>query len=57
LDVTQKTAWFLLQRIRLVMQDECAAAKSAGRVEVEIDETQLGGGIAFFPYERYRRTE
>jgi len=37
--VTQKTAWFMLQRIRLAMQDE-GAGKLSGLVEV--DETFIG---------------
>src|SRR6202167_275439 len=41
LDVTQKTAWFMLQRIRLAMQDECYGGKLGG--EVEVDETFIGG--------------
>lgn len=39
--VTQKTAWFLLHRIRLAMQDEQHGGKLGG--EVEIDETFIGG--------------
>lgn len=39
LGVTQKTAWFMLQRIRLAMQ-EAAGGKLSGRVEV--DETYIG---------------
>lgn len=40
LAVTQKTAWFMLHRIRLALQDE-----SFGKLngEVEIDETFIGG--------------
>jgi len=40
LGVTQKTAWFMLQRIRLAMQD-MPAHKLGGAVEV--DETFIGG--------------
>ena len=40
LDVTQKTAWFMLHRIRLAMQDE-NFGKLGGHVEV--DETFIGG--------------
>jgi transposase-like protein len=39
--VTQKTAWFMLQRIRLAMQDENGGGKLGG--EVEVDETYIGG--------------
>lgn len=41
LGVTQKTAWFMLQRLRLAMQDECHGGKLGG--EVEVDETFIGG--------------
>jgi transposase-like protein len=42
LGVTQKTAWFMLQRIRLAMQDdENGGGKLGG--EVEVDETFIGG--------------
>lgn len=41
LKVTQKTAWFMLHRIRLAMQDECNGGKLGG--EVEVDETFIGG--------------
>ena len=41
LGVTQKTAWFMLHRIRLAMQDENYGGKLGG--EVEIDETYIGG--------------
>jgi transposase-like protein len=39
--VTQKTAWFMLQRGRLAMQDEANGGKLGG--EVEVDETFIGG--------------
>jgi transposase-like protein len=39
--VTQKSAWFMLQRIRLAMQDEFFGSKLGG--EVEADETFIGG--------------
>src|SRR5215471_11664654 len=41
LGVTQKTAWFMLHRIRLAMQDETKGGKLGGHVEV--DETFIGG--------------
>ncbi len=40
LGVTQKTAWFMLHRIRLAMQDG-SVEKLSG--EVEVDETYVGG--------------
>jgi len=39
--VTQKSAWFMLHRIRLSMQDETLGSKFSG--EVEADETFIGG--------------
>src|SRR5437667_68006 len=40
LGVTQKTAWFMLQRIRLAMQEGGSIVKMKGRVEA--DETFIG---------------
>jgi transposase-like protein len=40
LGVTQKTAWFMLHRIRLAMQDTNGGGKLNG--EVEVDETFIG---------------
>lgn len=39
--VTQKTAWFMLHRIRLAMQDDYTGGNLGG--EVEVDETFIGG--------------
>jgi transposase-like protein len=42
--VTQKSAWFMLQRIRLAMQDDFFGSKLGGDGgEVEVDETFIGG--------------
>ena len=42
--VTQKTAWFMLHRIRLAMQDETTGGKLGGSGNgVEVDETFIGG--------------
>jgi len=41
LGVTQKTAWFMLQRARLATQDPETGGKLGG--EVEVDETFIGG--------------
>jgi transposase-like protein len=41
LKITQKSAWFMLHRIRLVMQDDLFGSKLSG--EVEADETFIGG--------------
>src|SRR5437016_2287612 len=40
LGVTQKTAWFMLHRIRLAMQDDTTGGKLSG--DVEVDETYIG---------------
>jgi transposase-like protein len=39
--VTQKTAWFMLHRIRLAMQDDLTGGMMSG--EVEVDESFIGG--------------
>jgi len=41
LSVTQKTAWFMLHRIRLALQDDVFGSKMSG--EVEVDETFIVG--------------
>jgi transposase-like protein len=41
LGITQKSAWFLMHRIRLAMQDELTGGNLGG--EVEVDETYIGG--------------
>src|SRR3954447_8495375 len=41
LGVTQKTAWFMLHRVRLAMQNGFTGGKLGG--EVEVDETFIGG--------------
>ena len=41
ISVSQKSAWFMLQRIRLALQDGSTGGKLGG--EVEIDETFIGG--------------
>ena len=45
LGVTQKSAWFMLQRIRLALQDKQSGGKLGGGAhsKVEIDETFIGG--------------
>ena len=43
LGVTQKTAWFMLQRARLAMQDDLTGGMLGG--EVEVDETFIGGKV------------
>jgi transposase-like protein len=44
LGITQKSAWFMLQRLRLAMQDSFYTTKLGGKGhEVEVDETFIGG--------------
>lgn len=43
LGVTQKTAWFMLHRVRLAMQDDLTGGSLSGTVEV--DETFIGGKV------------
>src|SRR5579863_1638084 len=48
--VTQKTAWFMLQRGRLAMQDGSNGGKLGG--EIEMDETFIGGAARFMHKDR-----
>ncbi len=43
LGVTQKTAWFMLQRARLAMQDDLTGGMLEG--EIEVDESFIGGKV------------
>jgi transposase-like protein len=53
LGITQKTAWFLLHRVRLAMQDELTGGSLSG--EVEVDETFIGGKARNMHKDRKRR--
>jgi len=55
LGITQKSAWFLLHRIRLAMQDEKSGGKIGG--EVEVDETFIGGKARNMHADRKRRVQ
>jgi transposase-like protein len=52
--VTQKTAWFMLQRIRLALQDESGGGGKLGG-EVEVDETFIGGKARNMHADKRRR--
>jgi transposase-like protein len=54
LGITQKTAWFLLHRVRLAMQDSYSGGKLGG--EVEVDETFIGGKARNMHKDRKRRS-
>src|SRR6266852_357754 len=43
LGVTQKSAWFMLHRIRLAMQSKSFSKMGGSGSEVEVDETYIGG--------------
>jgi transposase-like protein len=43
LGVTQKSAWFMMHRIRLAMQSESFLKAGGDGAEVEVDETFIGG--------------
>lgn len=43
LGITQKSAWFLVHRLREVMQESAASPKLSG--EIEADETFVGGNV------------
>ena len=51
--VTQKTAWFMLHRIRLAMQDDTPEKMSG---QVEADETLIGGKARFMHKSRKEKT-
>jgi transposase-like protein len=53
--VTQKTAWFMLQRLRLAMQARNPTGGKLGG-EVEVDETYIGGLARNMHDDRWRRT-
>jgi transposase-like protein len=55
IQVTQKTAWFMLHRIRLAMQDNLSGGNLGG--EVEIDETFIGGKARNMHKDRKRRVQ
>ena len=53
LGVTQKTAWFMLSRLRLALQDAITGGKLGG--DVEADETYIGGKARYMHKERRHR--
>jgi transposase-like protein len=56
LGVTQKSAWFMLHRIRKAMQDGTLGAKLGGNgAPVEVDETFIGGKARFMHKAKRKR--
>lgn len=58
LGVTQKTAWFMLHRIRLALQDDVTGGKLGGPMgePVEVDETYVGGKARNMHAKRHKAT-
>src|ERR1700674_882373 len=54
LGVTQKSAWFMLHRVRLAMQARSFLKVGGSGSEVEVDETFIGGAARFM-HENVRR--
>jgi transposase-like protein len=55
LGVTQKSAWFMLHRIRLAMQNRTFVRMGGPDTEVEVDETFIGGAARFMHSEKRKR--
>jgi len=55
LGVTQKSAWFMLHRIRLAMQSNSFVKLGGSGKPVEVDETFIGGAARFMHPARRRR--
>jgi transposase-like protein len=53
--VTQKSAWFMLHRIRLAMQKRSFMKLGGSGSEVEVDETFIGGKARFMSPSRRKR--
>jgi transposase-like protein len=55
LGVTQKSAWFMLHRIRLAMQNRSILKLGGNGSEVEVDETFIGGAARNMHRDKHRR--
>lgn len=55
LGITQKSAWFVLHRLRLALQNGSVAQIGGNGSEVEVDETFVGGAARFMHPERRKR--
>jgi transposase-like protein len=53
--VTQKSAWFMLHRIRLAMQRKSLMKVGGNGSPVEVDETFIGGAARFMHRDKHRR--
>jgi transposase-like protein len=55
LGITQKSAWFMLHRIRLAMQARSLMKLGGKGVPVEVDETFIGGASRFMHHKKRNR--
>src|SRR6202162_517287 len=55
LGITQKSAWFVLQRLRLALQSGSVSKVGGKGKHVEVDETFIGGAARFMHPERRKR--
>ena len=55
LGITQKSAWFMLQRIRLAMHNKDVVKLGGNGAEVEVDETFIGGAARFMHKDKHQR--
>ncbi|HEY2117683.1 MAG TPA: IS1595 family transposase [Candidatus Acidoferrum sp.] len=55
LGITQKSAWFMLHRIRLAMQARSLVKLGGPGSEVEVDETFIGGAARFMHADKRKR--
>ena len=55
LGITQKSAWFMLHRIRLAMQNQSSVQLGGDGKEVEVDETFVGGAARFMHSDKRKR--
>jgi len=55
LGITQKSAWFVLHRLRLALQMGSLVKLGGPGKEVEVDETFIGGAARFMSKERHDR--
>src|ERR1700693_4016530 len=55
LGITQKSAWFVLHRLRLALQSGSVNKMGGKGSEVEVDETFIGGAARFMHADKRRR--
>ena len=55
LGITQKSAWFMLHRIRLAMQNPNFGQLGGDGKEIEVDETFIGGAARFMHADKRKR--